>query len=133
MHSTFGLKKISYWNLNVHILYTCLSDMNTLPLVNKEKIIYSLDLTFRKTHSILCMYSREWYYIYNICYSGQTFWYLDNAWISISTPVVWPHSYFLTANSISDEALQCSMNYPNIVRLPAIILRLEDDLGTSLV
>lgn len=59
--------------------------------------------------------------------------YLDNAWISISTPVVLTHSYFLTANTISDEALQCLMSYPNIVRLPAIILRLADDLGTSSV
>ncbi|KAL8154782.1 terpene synthase 10-like [Apium graveolens] len=57
--------------------------------------------------------------------------YLNNAWISISTPVVLTHAYFLTANSISEEALQCLMSYPNIVRLPATILRLADDLGTS--
>lgn len=57
--------------------------------------------------------------------------YLDNAWISITGPVVLTHSYFLTATSFTDEALQSIRNYPKIVRLAATILRIADDMGTS--
>lgn len=59
--------------------------------------------------------------------------YLDNAWISITGPVVLTHSYFLTATSFTDEALQSIRNYPKIVRLAATILRIADDMGTSYV
>lgn len=57
--------------------------------------------------------------------------YLDNAWISITGPIILTHSYFLTATSFTDEALQSIKSYPKIVRLAATILRLADDMGTS--
>ncbi|KAF1001911.1 hypothetical protein AG4045_023791 [Apium graveolens] len=57
--------------------------------------------------------------------------YLDNAWITITGPIILTHSYFLTATSFTDEALQSIRNYPKIVRLAATILRIADDMGTS--
>ncbi|KAK1355753.1 (+)-delta-cadinene synthase [Heracleum sosnowskyi] len=57
--------------------------------------------------------------------------YLDNAWISITGPIILTHSYFLTATSITDEALQTIRTYPKIVRLASTILRIADDMGTS--
>ncbi|KAK1393329.1 myrcene synthase, chloroplastic-like [Heracleum sosnowskyi] len=68
---------------------------------------------------------------YHIGYKPSLREYLDNAWISITGPVILTHSYFLTATSITDEALQCLKTYPYIIRLSATILRLADDLGTS--
>ncbi|KAI5658391.1 hypothetical protein M9H77_27184 [Catharanthus roseus] len=59
--------------------------------------------------------------------------YLDNAWISISAPVVLVHGYFLVSNSIKKEALEYLLdnNYHCIIRCSSMLLRLSDDLGTS--
>jgi (-)-alpha-terpineol synthase len=59
--------------------------------------------------------------------------YIENAWISISAPVILVHAYFLVINPITKEALDCLEEYPNIIRWSSIILRLADDLGTSKV
>ncbi|KAF8408702.1 hypothetical protein HHK36_004766 [Tetracentron sinense] len=57
--------------------------------------------------------------------------YLNNAWISISAPVIPVHGYFFVTNPITKEALECLESYPNIIRWSSMILRLCDDLGTS--
>ncbi|CDP15198.1 unnamed protein product [Coffea canephora] len=57
--------------------------------------------------------------------------YLDNAWISISAPVILVHAYFFVSSPITNEALECLDRYHNIIRCSAMILRLADDLGTS--
>ncbi|KAK4739822.1 hypothetical protein R3W88_003519 [Solanum pinnatisectum] len=59
--------------------------------------------------------------------------YMDNAWISISAPVILVHAYFLVANPVNEEALHyLENNYHEIIRCSALILRLTNDLGTSL-
>lgn len=58
--------------------------------------------------------------------------YMDNAWISISAPVILVHAYFLVANPVNKEALHyLENNYHDIIRCSALILRLANDLGTS--
>ncbi|KAA8538952.1 hypothetical protein F0562_025644 [Nyssa sinensis] len=57
--------------------------------------------------------------------------YLNNAWISISAPVMPIHAYFFVTNPITNEALECLDKYHNIIRWSSMILRLADDLGTS--
>ncbi|KAM3219800.1 terpineol synthase, chloroplastic [Capsicum annuum] len=58
--------------------------------------------------------------------------YIDNAWISISAPVILVHAYFLVANPVNKEALHyLEDNYHDIIRRSALILRLANDLGTS--
>ncbi|XP_016497346.1 terpineol synthase, chloroplastic-like isoform X1 [Nicotiana tabacum] len=57
--------------------------------------------------------------------------YMDNAWISISAPVILVHAYFLIANPVNKEALHYLKNYHDIIRWSALILRLANDLGTS--
>ncbi|PHT98657.1 Myrcene synthase, chloroplastic [Capsicum chinense] len=58
--------------------------------------------------------------------------YIDNAWISISAPVILVHAYFLVANPVNKEALHyLEDNYHDIIRRSASILRLANDLGTS--
>ncbi|KAH7856149.1 hypothetical protein Vadar_033306 [Vaccinium darrowii] len=57
--------------------------------------------------------------------------YMNNAWISISGPVMLTHAYFLSTSPITMEGLEWLEKYPNIIRWSATILRLADDLGTS--
>ncbi|KAG6654989.1 myrcene synthase, chloroplastic-like [Carya illinoinensis] len=70
----------------------------------------------------------KWYYS---GYTPSLQEYLENAWISISAPLILLHSYFFVNNPITKEALDLLEDYPNINRLQAIIVRLADDLGTS--
>ncbi|KAJ6854549.1 TPS4 [Populus alba x Populus x berolinensis] len=57
--------------------------------------------------------------------------YMDNAWISISAPVILVHAYFYVSNPTTEEASQFMEEYPDIIRWSSMILRLADDLGTS--
>ncbi|WCJ31208.1 Myrcene synthase chloroplastic [Euphorbia peplus] len=57
--------------------------------------------------------------------------YIENAWISISAPVILVHAFFLTRDEITVDSLKCLKEYPEIVRLSSVILRLADDLATS--
>ncbi|XVF78405.1 hypothetical protein PTKIN_Ptkin14bG0129600 [Pterospermum kingtungense] len=69
----------------------------------------------------------KWYY------SGYTPTfkeYIDNAWISISGPVILSNAYLLT-NSTTKESLECLKELSKIIYCSSMILRLADDLGTS--
>ncbi|KAI9376904.1 hypothetical protein POPTR_019G023006v4 [Populus trichocarpa] len=57
--------------------------------------------------------------------------YMDNAWISISAPVILVHAYFYVSNPTTEEASQFMEEYLDIIRWSSMILRLADDLGTS--
>ncbi|KAL2477430.1 cineole-1 [Forsythia ovata] len=57
--------------------------------------------------------------------------YMNNAWISIGAPVMLSHAFFAVTNPIEKEAAQYLLNYPDLIRWSAMILRLSDDLGTS--
>ncbi|KAL5568181.1 hypothetical protein UlMin_024756 [Ulmus minor] len=70
----------------------------------------------------------KWYYS---GYKPSLEEYIENAWISISAPVILVHAFFSVTNPITKEALECLEKYPSIIRSSSIILRLADDLGTS--
>ncbi|XP_059639480.1 (-)-alpha-terpineol synthase-like [Cornus florida] len=57
--------------------------------------------------------------------------YLDNAWVSISGPVVLVHAYFFVTKPLTKEALEFLERYPSIIRNSSLIFRLSNDLGTS--
>ncbi|RVW74231.1 (-)-alpha-terpineol synthase [Vitis vinifera] len=57
--------------------------------------------------------------------------YMNNAWISMSAPVILVHAYFSIINPITKEALGCLERYHDIIRWSSIIFRFSDDLGTS--
>lgn len=57
--------------------------------------------------------------------------YINNAWISISAPVILSHAFFLVTNPIEEEAVQSLYEYHDLVRHSAMILRLTNDLATS--
>ncbi|PHT98651.1 (-)-camphene/tricyclene synthase, chloroplastic [Capsicum chinense] len=56
---------------------------------------------------------------------------MDNAWISVAVPMVLVHTFFLVTNPITKEASESLINYPDIIRWSATIIRFVDDLGTS--
>ena len=72
----------------------------------------------------------KWYYS---GYTPSLQEYNNNAWISISGPVVLVHSYFLVTNPITKEALQCLEEYQNIIHSSSTVFRFANDLGTSWV
>ncbi|KAH9699340.1 hypothetical protein KPL71_024310 [Citrus sinensis] len=59
--------------------------------------------------------------------------YMDNAWISVSGPVILLHTYTLIANPATKEALQFLEEYRNVIRWPSVNFRLANDLATSSV
>ncbi|KAG7981065.1 hypothetical protein I3843_05G213200 [Carya illinoinensis] len=75
------------------------------------------------------MLEARWYYS---GYTPSFQEYIENAWVSISAPVILVHAYFSVTNPITKEALGCWEEYSNIVRWSSMILRLADDLGTSM-
>jgi hypothetical protein len=72
----------------------------------------------------------KWYYA---GYTPTLQEYLDNAWLSISGQVILGHAFFLVTNQLTEEAVRCCMEYPDLIRHSSTILRLADDLGTSSV
>ncbi|EEF40187.1 (R)-limonene synthase, putative [Ricinus communis] len=85
----------------------------------------------KKAWADLCksyLVEAKWYYS---GYTPTLQEYMDNAWISISAPVNLVHTYFLEGSPITNEALKCMKDYPDIIRWSAIILRFANDLGTS--
>ncbi|XP_057787996.1 1,8-cineole synthase, chloroplastic-like [Salvia miltiorrhiza] len=58
--------------------------------------------------------------------------YLNNAWISIGGIPILSHLFFRLTDSIEEEAVESMHTYHDIVRASCTILRLADDLGTSL-
>lgn len=59
--------------------------------------------------------------------------YLDNAWISISGPVILVHGYVFATSPIVMDDLESLVEYADIIRWSSTILRLANDLGTSSV
>ncbi|XP_021904100.1 LOW QUALITY PROTEIN: terpene synthase 10-like [Carica papaya] len=56
--------------------------------------------------------------------------YLENAWVSISGPLILMHIHILMKPITKGES-QSIVHYPKIIRLSSIIFRLMDDLATS--
>ncbi|XP_065875355.1 terpene synthase 10-like [Euphorbia lathyris] len=57
--------------------------------------------------------------------------YTENAWISVSGPVILVHAFFLTQDKITVDSLKWLKDYPEIVRLSSMVFRLANDLVTS--
>ncbi|KAL7088790.1 hypothetical protein ACP275_13G148900 [Erythranthe tilingii] len=64
-------------------------------------------------------------------YRPSTNEYINVAWLTIPGPVLLFHGYFCVTNPINTKDLHFLEQYPGIIRWPATVLRLSDDLGTS--
>ncbi|PIA45516.1 hypothetical protein AQUCO_01700795v1 [Aquilegia coerulea] len=55
--------------------------------------------------------------------------YLENAMYSVGAHMALLFAYFLTANTITKEALECIERFPDLIYCPAIMFRFANDLG----
>ncbi|KAF4356560.1 hypothetical protein F8388_006304 [Cannabis sativa] len=111
------------------------SAMNGLPEYMKSCFLalHNFINDFAFDWADLCKsYLREarWYYD---GYTPRFEEYIENAWISISGPVILSHLYFFVVNPNEEDALlsTCFNGYPTIIRHSSMILRLTNDLATS--
>ncbi|KAI3515699.1 hypothetical protein L1887_14602 [Cichorium endivia] len=112
---------IGFYNSINEITYTTLAKTGFLVLPHLKKAWADLCKAY--------LVEARWYH------SGHTPTlkeYLDNACVSIAAPVILMHLKFLTSFSSKEEMLQDMESAENIVRYSSLILRLADDLGTSL-
>ncbi|KAL1080666.1 hypothetical protein V6Z11_D09G008600, partial [Gossypium hirsutum] len=118
----------NYMKLCFHALHSSINDMAFHTL--KEQGIDVLPF-LKNLWANLCksyMLEARWYYI---GYKPNLQEYIDNAWISISGPVLLGHAY-LETNHVTKEGLQTFEEYhPNIIRWSSTVLRLANDLATS--
>ncbi|PON37415.1 Squalene/phytoene synthase [Parasponia andersonii] len=98
--------------------------------VLKEQGLHIIKYLKKEWADICKSYLREAKWYYN-GYTPTLKEYIDNAWISISAPVILVHAYFFVVNPIKEEALHCLEEYPSIIRQSSILFRLADDLATS--
>nr|C0KWV4.1 RecName: Full=Geraniol synthase Tps-5031G8, chloroplastic; Short=PsTps-5031G; Flags: Precursor [Perilla frutescens var. hirtella]ACN42010.1 geraniol synthase [Perilla frutescens var. hirtella] len=71
----------------------------------------------------------NWYYS---GYTPSLEEYIDNGSISIGAVAVLSQVYFTLANSIEKPKIESMYKYHHILRLSGLLVRLHDDLGTSL-
>ncbi|XP_031259011.1 (R)-limonene synthase 1, chloroplastic-like [Pistacia vera] len=57
--------------------------------------------------------------------------YLNNAYLSITGPIIATLSYISSANPILEKDLEFLESIPDIVKWSSLVFRLQDDLGTS--
>ncbi|CAK9162485.1 unnamed protein product [Ilex paraguariensis] len=110
-------------------LYNFMNEMAYDAIKEQGVLIVSY---LRKAWAELCrsyLKEAEWYFN---GYTPTLEEYLENAWISVGNPVMLVIVYFCVTNPIKIEALEYLDDYHDIIRLSSTILRLEDDLGTSL-
>nr|AQT33224.1 chloroplast sabinene synthase [Murraya koenigii] len=118
-----------YMKLCFHVLYNFVNEMAFDALRDQE--VGMIIPYFKKTWADLCkayFAEAKWY---NSGYIPTFQEYMENAWISITAPLMLIHAYAFTANPITKEALEFLQDSPNIIRFSSMIVRLADDLGTS--
>ncbi|GAY68626.1 hypothetical protein CUMW_265570 [Citrus unshiu] len=118
-----------YMKLCFHALHNSINEMAFDAL--RDQGVGMVISYLKKAWADICktyLVEAKWY---NNGYIPTLQEYMENAWISISAPVILVHAYTYTANPITKEGLEFVKDYPNIIRWSSIILRLADDLGTS--
>ncbi|XP_057451298.1 myrcene synthase, chloroplastic-like isoform X2 [Lotus japonicus] len=116
-----------YMKTCFHAIYNF---VNEIALENQKKNGYDITSYLMKTWVDLCksyFIEAKWYHGGYIPSIEE---YFENAWISISMPVLLTHAYILVPHSIKKEELDHLEKYPEIIRFPGMILRLANDIGS---
>ncbi|XP_052172303.1 terpene synthase 10-like [Diospyros lotus] len=110
-------------------MYNCVNEIAYDTL--KECGVHILPYLKKKWEDLCQYYMREvkWSYIGYIPTLKE---YLNCVWITVASPIVLYHGYFLSTNSLTDDdELKCLETYPDIIKWSSIIARLANDLVTS--
>ncbi|XP_061350600.1 terpene synthase 10-like [Gastrolobium bilobum] len=116
-----------YMKICFHTLYNFVDEM---ALETQEKNGYHITPYLKKAWTDICksyLIEAKWYHSGYKPSFGE---YIENAWISISAPVILVHAYFAIPHSFKKEELVNLEEYSDIIRFSAMILRLANDLGT---
>ncbi|KAI5397328.1 hypothetical protein KIW84_063226 [Lathyrus oleraceus] len=117
-----------YMQICYHTLYDFVKEVE-VEILNKTG--HSIAPYLKKEWTGLCksyLIEAKWYH------SGYTPTfeeYIENAWISISAPLMLVHGYFVIPNAFKMEDLYHLEENSEIIRYSSMILRLANDLGTS--
>ncbi|XP_058722821.1 terpene synthase 10-like isoform X1 [Vicia villosa] len=133
-------KAIDRWDLNAmeplphhmkicfHALYNFVNEISFETLKRSGNNITSY---LKKGWTDLCksfLIEAKWYHN---GYTPSFEEYLENAMINIGVPNVLIHTYFFISNTLKMEDLASLEENSNLIRYPAILLRLANDLGTN--
>ncbi|EYU27851.1 hypothetical protein ABFS82_13G118600 [Erythranthe guttata] len=117
-----------YMRISFLALFNCANEFAYKVLRDQGLIIIS---KLRKLWAELCRaYYKEAQWFHS-GYRPSTNEYINLAWVSITGPLLLFHGYFCITNPINTKDLHFLEQYPGIIRWPATVLRLADDLGTS--
>uniref|UniRef100_A0AAU7LL50 Ocimene synthase n=1 Tax=Zanthoxylum ailanthoides TaxID=159071 RepID=A0AAU7LL50_9ROSI len=117
-----------YMKLCFHVLHNSINEMAFEAL--KEQGVHVIPY-LKKAWADMCksfLLEAKWY---RSGYIPTLEEYMDNAWVSVSGPVILLHACTLISNPTTKEALDFLQEYPNIIRWPSMIFRLANDLATS--
>ncbi|GMN68457.1 hypothetical protein TIFTF001_037514 [Ficus carica] len=117
-----------YMRMCFFALHNTINDMAFVVLKEQG---FNIIKYIKKVWTDLCeayLLEAKWYYS---GYTPNLQEYIENAWISVTVPVMLVHAYFLIENPITKEALDCLEEYPSIIRQSSILIRFADDLGTA--
>nr|WBW04437.1 terpene synthase [Ficus microcarpa] len=117
-----------YMRMCFFALHNTINDMAFVVLKEQG---FNIVKYVKKVWTDLCkayLLEAKWYYS---GYTPNLQEYIENAWISVTVPVMLVHAYFLIENPITKEALDCLEEYPSIIRQSSILIRFADDLGTA--
>ncbi|XP_062076060.1 myrcene synthase, chloroplastic-like [Humulus lupulus] len=120
-----------YMRMPFFLLYNTINEMAFDVLRNQN--FFNIQY-LKKTWVDFCKHQLQEAKWFNSGYKPTFQEYIDNAWISVSGPIILVHAYFSSTNNnpITKNALKfLEVGYPNIIYQASIILRLADDLGTS--
>lgn len=117
-----------YMKLCFFALYNTVNDLAYATLKGKNRVIIS-HLT--QAWGDLCktfLREAKWSYKKHIPKFDE---YLNNGWTSSSGVVLLTHAYFLTTQTITDEAIKSLSDTNGLLRFPSTIFRLANDLSSS--
>ncbi|KAL0418837.1 UNVERIFIED_CONTAM: putative terpene synthase 12 [Sesamum radiatum] len=117
-----------YMKLLFFALYNTVNDMAYDTLKEQDQVIIS---QLKKLWADLCkafLREAEWRYKKEIPRFDE---YLDHGWTSSSGVVLLTHTYFLTTQNITHEAIKALNDGHGLLRSPSTVFRLANDLSSS--
>ncbi|KAL0391119.1 UNVERIFIED_CONTAM: Isoprene synthase, chloroplastic [Sesamum calycinum] len=117
-----------YMKLFFFALYNTVNDMAYDTLKEQDQVIIS---QLKKVWTDLCkafLREAEWRYKKEIPRFDE---YLDHGWTSSSGVVLLTHTYFLTTQNITHEAIKALNDGHGLLRSPSTVFRLANDLSSS--
>lgn len=74
------------------------------------------------------MAEAKWFYEGHIPSFNE---YINNAWVTISIPVIAANAFFMMNEKIGEDRLSLIHNYDELIQTTSLAIRLLDDLVTS--